>query len=374
MRYYLIAGEASGDLHGSNLLKGLIAEDADAQIRFWGGAMMEAVGGAKVKDYRDTAVMGLGDVISNLGKIRRNLRKCKDDILEWKPDVVILIDYPGFNMKIARFCHEKGIRVFYYIAPKTRASREGRNRKLKAWVDRLFIVFPFEIPYFSEKGVPFIYKGNPLIDAVDGHAYSRPTEKEYIAILAGSRKGEIARTMPKAMQMADRLHALPQFADYEFIVAGAPARSEDDYSRHIAGRPYVKLVFGRTYDVLKYAGAALVNSGTASLEAALIGTPQVVCWSTSLVTALAGKYLLRVLDHIKYISLGNLILDKPAFLELIQYDFTPEAAGDEIRRLIEDRPYRDAMLADYAQIRKSLGGSGASRAVAKAMTDRLKEA
>ncbi|MBQ9310446.1 MAG: lipid-A-disaccharide synthase [Bacteroidales bacterium] len=374
MRYYLIAGEASGDLHGSNLLKGLIAEDADAQIRFWGGAMMEAVGGAKVKDYRDTAVMGLGDVISNLGKIRRNLRKCKDDILEWKPDVVILIDYPGFNMKIARFCHEKGIRVFYYIAPKTWASREGRNRKLKAWVDRLFIVFPFEIPYFSEKGVPFIYKGNPLIDAVDGHAYSRPTEKEYIAILAGSRKGEIARTMPKAMQMADRLHALPQFADYEFIVAGAPARSEDDYSRHIAGRPYVKLVFGRTYDVLKYAGAALVNSGTASLEAALIGTPQVVCWSTSLVTALAGKYLLRVLDHIKYISLGNLILDKPAFLELIQYDFTPEAAGDEIRRLIEDRPYRDAMLADYAQIRKSLGGSGASRAVAKAMTDRLKEA
>ena len=177
MRYYLIAGEASGDLHGSNLLKGLIAEDADAQIRFWGGAMMEAVGGAKVKDYRDTAVMGLGDVISNLGKIRRNLRKCKDDILEWKPDVVILIDYPGFNMKIARFCHEKGIRVFYYIAPKTWASREGRNRKLKAWVDRLFIVFPFEIPYFSEKGVPFIYKGNPLIDAVDGHAYSRPTER-----------------------------------------------------------------------------------------------------------------------------------------------------------------------------------------------------
>ena len=374
MKYYLIAGEASGDLHGSNLMKGLLQEDPGADFRFWGGGMMEAAGGTKVRDYKATAVMGLTDVLANLGRISRNLKDCKADILEWKPDVVILIDYPGFNMKIARFCHEHGIRVFYYIAPKTWASREGRNRKLKAWVDRLFIVFPFEIPYFESRQIPFIYKGNPLVDAVDNHEYRRPEEGRYIAILAGSRKAEIARTMPKAMRMADILHALPEYAGYKFIVAGAPSRSPEDYDRHIGGRDYVKVVFGRTYDVLKFADAALINSGTASLEAALTGTPQVVCWSTSFVTAVLAKYVLRVLDHIKYISLGNLILDRLAFRELIQYDFTPEECAAEIRRLTEDLPYRERMLADYREIRQRLGGTGASRAVAKAMIQCLEEA
>lgn len=374
MKYYLIAGEASGDLHGSNLMKGLLQEDQGADFRFWGGGMMEAAGGTKVRDYKATAVMGLTDVLANLGRISRNLKDCKADILEWKPDVVILIDYPGFNMKIARFCHEHGIRVFYYIAPKTWASREGRNRKLKAWVDRLFIVFPFEIPYFESRQIPFIYKGNPLVDAVDNHEYSRPEEGRYIAILAGSRKAEIARTMPKAMRMADILHALPEYAGCKFIVAGAPSRSPEDYDRHIGGRDYVEVVFGRTYDVLKFADAALINSGTASLEAALTGTPQVVCWSTSFVTAVLAKYVLRVLDHIKYISLGNLILDRLAFRELIQYDFTPEECAAEIRRLTEDLPYRERMLADYREIRQRLGGTGASRAVAKAMIQCLEEA
>lgn len=374
MKYYLIAGEASGDLHGSNLMKGLLQEDPGADFRFWGGGMMEAAGGTKVRDYKATAVMGLTDVLANLGRISRNLKDCKADILEWKPDVVILIDYPGFNMKIARFCHEHGIRVFYYIAPKTWASREGRNRKLKAWVDRLFIVFPFEIPYFESRQIPFIYKGNPLVDAVDNHEYRRPEEGRYIAILAGSRKAEIARTMPKAMRMADILHALPEYAGCKFIVAGAPSRSPEDYDRHIGGRDYVEVVFGRTYDILKFADAALINSGTASLEAALIGTPQVVCWSTSFVTAVLAKYVLRVLDHIKYISLGNLILDRLAFRELIQYDFTPEECAAEIRRLTEDLPYRERMLADYREIRQRLGGTGASRAVAKAMIQCLEEA
>lgn len=371
MKYYLIAGEASGDLHGSNLMKGLLSEDPRAQMRFWGGSLMEAAGGTKVRDYKDTAVMGLSDVLRSLGKISRNLRDCKADILAWQPDVVILIDYPGFNMKIARFCHEHGIRVFYYIAPKTWASREGRNRKLKAWVDRLFIVFPFEIPYFESRRIPFIYKGNPLIDAVDGHEYNRPLQQKYIAILAGSRKGEISHTMPNAVKMADSLHALPQYADYKFIVAGAPARSMEDYAGYIGDRDYIEVLFGRTYDVLKYAEAALINSGTASLEAALIGTPQVVCWSTTFITAFMAKYALRVLDHIKYISLGNLILDRAAFRELIQYDYTAAEAGAEIRRLIEDLPYRRKMLSDYAEIRALLGGSGASRAVAKAMIEEL---
>lgn len=372
MRYYLIAGEASGDLHGSNLIRGLLAEDPAAQIRCRGGELMQAAGAELVYHYKEGAVMGLTDVLGSAGKLLRNLRACKADIAAWRPDVVILIDYPGFNMKIAKWCHGRGIRVFYYIAPKTWASRAGRNRKLKAWVDRLFIVFPFEVPYFTEQGIPFVYRGNPLLDAVDAHTFQRPVEGRYVALLAGSRKGEISRMMPVCMQVADRLSALPGWEGVRFVVAGAPARSEADYAPYIAGRTNVSLLFGRTYDILKYADAAVINSGTASLEAALIGTPQVVCWSTSPFSAWVARHILHVMDHVKYISLGNLCLDRPAFRELIQEDFTAEAVTEEVRRLVEDGSYRERMLADYADIRQSLGGSGASRAVARAMMEELK--
>ena len=373
MRYFLIAGEASGDLHGSNLVKGLRAEDPEAEIRCWGGELMQAAGAELLHHYREGAVMGLTDVLGSAGKLLRNLRSCKRDIAAWQPDVVIPIDYPGFNMKIAKWCHAQGIRVFWYIAPKTWASREGRNRKLKKWVDRLFIVFPFEVPYFTEKGVPFIYAGNPLLDAVDAHAYERPVEGRYVAVLAGSRKGEIARTMPVCMAAADLLSALPGWEDVRFVIAGAPARSEADYAPFLAGRKNVDLLFGRTYDVLRYAEAAVINSGTASLEAALIGTPQVVGWSTSPFSAFVARKILHVLDHIKFISLGNLCLDREAFRELIQEDLTPEAVAEELRRLVEDVPYRERMLADYAAIRESLGGSGASRRVARAIIEELNQ-
>ena len=371
MRYYLIAGEASGDLHGSNLVRGLRAEDPEAEFRGRGGDLMREAGTVLVQHYREGAVMGLSDVLRNASRLLRSLRDCKRDILQWRPDAVILIDYPGFNMKIAKFCHARGIRVFYYIAPKTWASRAGRNRKLKAWVDRLFIVFPFEVPYFTEQGIPFIYRGNPLVDAVDGHAFSRPVGGRYVALLAGSRKGEISRMMPVCMAVADRLSALPGWEDVRFVVAGAPARSEADYAPHIAGRGNVDVLFGRTYDILRFAEAAVINSGTASLEAVLIGVPQVVCWSTSPLSAWIGRKVLRVLDHVDYISLGNLCIGRGAFRELIQEDFTPEAVSDEVRRLVEDGPYRERMLADYAEIRRSLGGSGASRAVARAMMEEL---
>ena len=371
MRYFLIAGAASGDLHGSNLVKGLLAEDPAAECRCWGGDLMQAAGAQLLHHYREGAVMGLTDVLRSADKLLRNIRACKEDILRFRPDVVILIDYPGFNMKIAKWCHARGIRVFYYIAPKTWASREGRNRTLKAWVDRLFIVFPFEIPYFTEQEIPFVYKGNPLVDAVDAHSFSRPVEGRYVALLAGSRKGEISRMMPVCMTVADRLSALPGWEGVRFVVAGAPARSEADYAPFIAGRTNVDLLFSRTYDVLKYADAAVINSGTASLEAALIGTPQVVCWSTSPFSAWVARKVLNVLDHVRYISLGNLCLDRPAFRELIQEDFTPEAVTAEVRRLVEDSAYRQRMLADYADIRQSLGGSGASRAVARAMIEEL---
>ena len=373
MRYYLIAGEASGDLHGSNLVRGLLAEDPEAACRCRGGEMMAAAGATLVQHYREGAVMGLTDVLGKAGKLLRSLKECKRDIAAWQPDAVILIDYPGFNMKIAKWCHARGIRVFYYIAPKTWASRAGRNRKLKAWVDRLFIVFPFEIPYFTEQGIPFIYKGNPLVDAVDGHDFVRPVEGRYVAMLAGSRKGEIARMMPVLMDAADRLAALPGWEDVHFVVAGAPARSEADYAPYIAGRRNVRLLFGRTYDVLKFADAAVINSGTASLEAALIGTPQVVGWSTSPVTAWIARHVLRVMDHIKFISLGNLCLDREVFRELIQEDLTGAAVSDEVRRLVEDAPYREKMLSGYAEIRTSLGGAGASRAVARAMIEEIRK-
>lgn len=388
MRYYIIAGEASGDLHGSNLLRGLYAEDPEAVIRFWGGGMMKEIAnqfgndGGLVRDYAENAVMGISQVVAKAGQLLGNLRFCKKDILSFRPDVVILIDYPGFNMKIAHFAHSKGLKVFYYIAPKTWASREGRNRKLKKWVDKLFIVFPFEIPYFSKRNIPYIYKGNPLVDAVDGSASMTETPEEFfarhalvqspcIALLAGSRKDEIARTLPIDMQLADRLHSLPRYKDYRFLVAGAPSRSREEYEAIIGDRPYVSLIFGDTYSILRWSEAAVINSGTASLEAVLVGTPQVVVWSTSSFNAFVGLRILRVFDHIKYISLGNLIDDSLVFKELIQWYFTPEAVEAEIRQLIENEPYRAQMLDGYARIREALGGRGASRAVAKAMIEEL---
>lgn len=380
MRYYLIAGEASGDLHGSNLIRGLAAEDPQATFRFRGGdLMLEAARecGAEctlVRHYRDGAVMGLSEVLSKGFKLLGDLKRCEEDILAWKPDVVVLIDYPGFNMKVARFCHEKDLKVFYYIAPKTWASREGRNRQLKEYVDRLFIVFPFEIQYFNSRGIPFTYEGNPLVDAVDTHQYSRPETSKYIAMLAGSRKAEISRMMPVLMQVADRLSSLDKYHDWKFIVAGAPSRSEDDYRPYIGERKNVRLIFSRTYDILKYAEAAVINSGTASLEAALIGTPQLVGWNTSALTWFAARHILHVQDHIKYISLGNLCLDRAVFKEFLQNDFNPDNVCTELRRILEDGQYREKMEQGYTEIRESLGGSGASRKVAAAMIKELNTA
>ena len=238
-------------------------------------------------------------------------------------------------------------------------------------MDKLFIVFPFEKEYFKSRGIPYEYEGNPLVDAIDSHEFKPVQDGDYIAVLAGSRKAEISRMMPVCMEAADRLHALPQYAGMRFVVAGAPARDASDYAPYIGNRDYVSVMFGRTYDILSYARAAVINSGTASLEAALIATPQVVGWNTSALTYFLGKYVLRVLDHIKYISLGNLCLDKLAFREMLQNDFNAEALADELRRLMEDSRYRETMLSDYAAIRESLGGEGASRKVAARMVSIL---
>ena len=386
-RYYIIAGEASGDLHGSNLMRGIFHEDPSAQVRFWGGGLMDAVyrdhqvpGGGLVRDYKDGAVMGFTQILLHWNRFARRFKDCTSDILSWNPDVVILIDYPGFNFRVAEFAHKHGLKVFYYIAPKVWASREGRIRKLKAYVDKLFIVFPFEIPYFSAKGVDFIYKGNPLVDAVDGASdVSMPREeflrsaslpdKPVIALLAGSRTSEISSMMPTFMQFADMMHSMEEYSGYQFVVAAAPARTMADYSKYIGGRDYVKVVSGRTYGVMKHAEAAVVNSGTASLECALIGTPQVVAYKGAAVNFFIAKSIIKI----KYISLGNLILGRTCFRELLQYYFTPENVLAEVRRLLEDGWYRDRMLEGYSRIRESLGGTGASAAVAKAMIEELEK-
>lgn len=389
MRYYIIAGEASGDLHGSNLMKGIYAEDPEAEIRFWGGDLMLSAwqdletGGRNsglVRHYKDGAVMGFVEVVAKARKLLGNVSFCKKDILEWKPDVVILIDYPGFNFKIAEFAHNAGFKVFYYIAPKVWASREGRIKKLKAYVDKLFIVFPFEKPYFDSKGISYIYKGNPLVDAVDcSRAMNETREdffvrtglenKPFIAMLAGSRKPEISTMMPVLTEFASKMRQIPEYSEYQFLVAGAPARSMADYEPWLTedNKRYIKVLFEETQSIIRNAEAAIVNSGTASLETALFGTPQVVGYITNPLT----YWIARKIVKITYISLGNLIIDKLAFKEFIQKECNADALVKEIRELIENEDRRNRMLDDYADIRAALGGTGASYAVAKAMIEEI---
>lgn len=387
MKYYIIAGEASGDLHGSNLMRGLYQEDPAADIRFWGGDLMNEVykehqdGVGLVQDYKDGAIIGFIQVALKARSYFEKFKRCFADISSWNPDVVILIDYPGFNFRVAEWAHNKGFKVYYYIAPKVWASREGRIKKLKAFVDKLFIVFPFEIPYFTKKGIDFIYKGNPLIDAIDNSVALKGSREEFlrrnslpdspvIALMAGSRTGEISSMMPVFMEFADKMHALPEYADYQFIVAAAPSRSMSDYSKYVSGREaYVKVVFGQSYAVLRHAVAAVVNSGTASLETALIGTPQVVAYKGAAINFVIAKQIIKI----RFISLGNLILNRTCFRELLQFYFTPENVLQEVLRMIEDTEYRENMLAGYQEIRKELGGRGASAAVAKAMIEELRK-
>lgn len=417
MKYYIIAGEASGDLHGSNLMRGIYEEDPLAEIRFWGGDLMNDVwtsyqnrprlfgpesnsvcdvengvitatvtqtsDSGLVRHYREGAVMGIVDVLAKAPKLLKNVSFCKNDITRWNPDVVILIDYPGFNFKIAEFAHKKGFKVFYYIAPKVWASREGRLKKLKEYVDKLFIVFPFEKPYFDAKGIDYIYKGNPLVDAVD-LSKTMYEDKEtffercnldkrpYIALLAGSRKGEIKKMMPVLTEFAAKLHSTAEYSEYQFIIAGAPSRSIKDYDKFLTeeNKKYIKILFGETQPIIKNAEAAVVNSGTASLETVLFNTPQVVGYITNGLTFLIAKKIVKI----EYISLGNLIINRLAFRELLQNKCNSDALVAEVRALIEDKEYRQQMLDSYSEIREALGGSGASRAVARAMIEELTSA
>lgn len=371
MRYYLIVGEASGDLHASCLMRSLMAEDPEAEFRFFGGDMMAAVGGTLVRHYRHLAYMGFIPVLLHLPTILRNMRMCKRDIVEWKPDVLILVDYPGFNLNIAKFVkRETQIPVFYYISPKIWAWKEYRIKNIKRDVDQLFSILPFEVPFFEQKhNYPIHYVGNPTADEVrrfkasyDGQfpKFSKPI----IAILAGSRLHEIKDNLPIMLQATDHL------ADrFQRVVAGAPSVPHDYYDQFIGNRE-VEIVYDKTYPLLMNAHTALVTSGTATLETALFDVPQVVCYATPLPHLMS--FLRRFLLKVRYVSLVNLIADREVVRELVAADYKVENVRHEIDAIIGDGPQRAAMKRGYAEVWHRLGSESAPENAAKKMTKMLK--
>lgn len=363
MKYYIIAGEASGDLHGSNLIKGLRSADPDCRIKFWGGDLMaEAAGTQPVVHYRDNAVMGFIEVLMNARRLLRSISFCRKDIIGFNPDAVILIDYPGFNFRIAEFAKKRGFRVYYYIAPKVWAWKEKRVERLKKYVDRLFIIFPFEKEYFRSKGIDAIYEGNPLTDRITESASEENRKKLHeesgipegiptVALLAGSRKMEINYLLPRMMET---VRSRPEL---HFILAAAPSVDRKVYERMTGGkdRPSnLSIQYGKTYSVLAGCDAAIISSGTASLEAALIGVPQAVCYGGNEISYRIARHFIKV----KYISLANLILDRQIFRELIQHECTPACISEELDRLLYDTEYTAKMKKDYDDVRKALSGEG----------------
>ena len=377
MKYYLIVGEASGDLHASNLMKALKEQDAMADFRFFGGDLMREVGGTLVKHYKELAYMGFIPVLLHLRTIFKNMDYCKSDILKWQPDVVILVDYPGFNLKIAEFVkkHTK-IPVYYYISPKIWAWKEYRIKNIKRDVDELFSILPFEVDFFKGHQYPIHYVGNPCVDAVDAFQKAHTetfeeftsanglSQKPIIALLAGSRKQEIKDNLPDMLEAAK-----PFVNDYQLVLAGAPSMDLSYYQSYIGGDVPVKIVFGQTYRLLAQAKVALVTSGTATLETALFRVPQVVCYYLAMgkVISFLRKHILKV----KYISLVNLVANKEVVRELVADTMTVDNVRSELDALLNDADYRGKMLQEYDRMIKILGPAGASHQAASKMIELL---
>jgi lipid-A-disaccharide synthase len=372
MKYFIIAGEQSGDLHGSNLVAGLISADKDAEVLCWGGDLMEAAGAKLLVHYKKTAFMGFTSVIRNLGTISDNLKLCKKQIADYKPDAVIFIDYPGFNLRIAEFASSQGFRTYYYISPKFWAWNEGRVEKVKKYIGRMFIIFPFEVEFYKKHGIDVEYMGNPLVDEISKKVTSFPQEAEIrkslgigekpvIALLAGSRKAEIRLVLPEMLKIVS------QFPEYQFVLAGVKNMPDELYRQIIADYP-VALVKERTYEILHIASAALVTSGTATLEAALHGTPQVVCYKGDFISMLIAWMVIKV----KYISLVNLIMGSEVVKELVQYDLTREKLLAELKSILPGGTRREGMLKDYAILKEKLGTAGASGRVAAEMVREMR--
>lgn len=371
MRYYLIVGEASADLHASNLMKSLQAQDNTAEFRFFGGDLMKSVGGTCVKHYKELAYMGFVPVLFHIRTILRNMKLCKQDIVSWHPDVVILVDYPGFNLDIAAYLRKNtSVPVFYYISPKIWAWKEYRIKNIKRDVDEMFSILPFEIDFFKKHDYPIHYVGNPSVDAVDAFQkrYSdtitvflgknKLEDKPIIALLAGSRKQEIADNLPKMIEAAS------EFSDYQLVVAGAPSIHSDYYAKYLKDKN-VNIVYGQTFDLLSHAAAALVTSGTATLETALFKVPQVVCYDMALsrLMSFLRKFLLKV----KYISLVNLISNEEVVKELVANDMRVTLIKKELASILPGGDKRQFMLDGYQRMIEILGSPGASDHAAEAM-------
>lgn len=373
MKYYLIAGEASGDLHGSNLIRAIMERDGGANIRAWGGDLMEAQGAEVVKHYRDLAFMGFAEVALNLRTILKNFKACEADIVDFRPDVLILIDYPGFNLRMAKFAHSRGIKVFYYISPQIWAWKQNRVKQIKAYVDAVYVILPFEKDFYKKFGVDVHFVGHPLIDAVEQFHKKFPTrasfldenqldDRKIVALLPGSRKQEIGRILPLMLKVAKN------YPNFQFVIAGAPAQAHDYYLPFL-GKTNVKILYGKTYALLSHSHSAMVTSGTATLEAAIFNVPQVVCYRGGFISYLIARRLVKI----KYISLVNLIMDKVVVKELIQNELNEKTLASEFERISNPGDYREKMLENYAVLYQKLGGKGASDKTAALMLKTLRK-
>ncbi|MDC9721277.1 MAG: lipid-A-disaccharide synthase [Urechidicola sp.] len=362
MKYYILAGEASGDLHASNLMKALQQKDTNANFRFWGGDLMQAVGGTLVKHYKERAFMGFGEVIMNLPTILGLFKFCKKDILKYNPDHIIFIDNSGFNLRIAKWAKQQNFKTNYYIAPQVWASRASRVKDIKRDIDNMFVTLPFEEDFYKKHDYKVNFVGHPLLDEIEGRvqvdedSFRREhnlSDKKIIALLPGSRKQEINKMLSVMLKMADKFH------EYQFVIAGAPSQDYEFYQQFIK-TDNVKFISNKTYDLLSISYAALVTSGTATLEAALFKVPEVVCYKGSWLSYQIAKRIITL----KYISLVNLIMDREVVTELIQNDFNEKRLKQELLKILDDQ-YRQEMFGDYYDLEQKLGGAGASENTAK---------
>ena len=361
MKYYIIAGEASGDLHASNMIKELHKKDANANIRAWGGDLMQAQGADVVKHYRDLAFMGFAEVIMNLPTIIGNIKNCKRDISAFKPDVLVLVDYPGFNLRIAEWAHKKGIKTAYYISPQVWAWKKNRVHQIKKYVDKMIVILPFEKDFYQQYNYEVSYVGHPLLDALPSIEKNHQSfinehnleDKPIIALMPGSRKQEIGKMLEVMLQQVEL------FPDYQFVIAGAPS-IDDSFYTDILKRQKAHLIKDETHRLLQHSHAALVTSGTATLETALIQVPEVVCYKGNRISYEIAK---RIVD-IKYISLVNLIMDKEVVAELIQSDLYKEKLEQELKKILSG-PSRDNILDEYILLKEKLGSGGASERAAE---------
>jgi lipid-A-disaccharide synthase len=370
MRYYLIAGEASGDLHGSNLIKNLKKTDQEAQFRGFGGDLMQEAGTEICLHIRKMSFIGIWEVVKNLKTINKNFELCREDIINYKPDALILIDYPGFNLKMAEFAKKNGIKTLYYIAPKVWASRKSRVKRIQKSVDKLYVILPFEEKYFNDLDVQVEYAGNPLMDAISAFApvsenefigKNNLTKKPIIALLSGSRKMEVSHCLP------EMLKASKYFPEYQFIVAGAPSIKQSFYDQFISGTD-VKIVYNQTYDLLHRAKAAVVVSGTATLETALFKVPEVVIYKLSTLTFIIG----RIFVHIRFFSLVNIIMESEVVKELLQFHLSRDIKN-ELQKILSDIKYRQKMLTGFDDLIVKVGKPGTSERVANSMYHFLKQ-